>query len=61
VDDDLPGIPHHHEGQLLALDVAVALVERVRASAEMTMVRNGSCEKCDSCGAACRVKRYKNT
>jgi len=34
VDDDLPGIPHHHEGQLLPVDAAVALVERVRASAE---------------------------
>jgi|SRR5579862_6331805 len=34
VDDDLPGIPHHHEGQLLPMDQAVALVERVRASAE---------------------------
>lgn len=34
VDDDLPGIPHHHEGQLLAIDAAVTLVERVRASAE---------------------------
>ena len=34
VDDDLPGIPHHHEGQLLPMDAAVALVEKVRASAE---------------------------
>lgn len=34
VDDDLPALPHHHEGQLLAPDEAVALVERVRASAE---------------------------
>ncbi|HET9393551.1 MAG TPA: hypothetical protein VFO29_08565 [Candidatus Rubrimentiphilum sp.] len=34
VDDDLPGIPHHHEGQLLPINDAVALVERVRASAE---------------------------
>ena len=34
VDDDLPGLPHHHEGQGLPLDEAVALVERVRASAE---------------------------
>ncbi|HLJ84780.1 MAG TPA: hypothetical protein VKT51_11450 [Candidatus Eremiobacteraceae bacterium] len=34
VDDDLPAIPHHHEGQLLPPDEAVALVERVRASAE---------------------------
>ena len=34
VDDTLPGIPHHHEGQLLPMDEAVALVERVRVSAE---------------------------
>lgn len=34
VDEDLPSIPHHHEGQLLPIDAAVALVERVRASAE---------------------------
>jgi hypothetical protein len=34
VDDNLPAIPHHHEGQLLPMDAAVALVERVRASAE---------------------------
>ncbi|HEY2476591.1 MAG TPA: hypothetical protein VGI19_17555 [Candidatus Cybelea sp.] len=34
VDDSLPGIPHHHEGQLLPVNEAVALVERVRVSAE---------------------------
>jgi hypothetical protein len=34
VDDALPALPHHHEGQGLPLDEAVALVERVRASAE---------------------------
>ena len=34
VDEDLPKIPHHSEGQGLPLDEAVALVERVRASAE---------------------------
>ena len=34
VDDNLPSIPHHHEGQLLAIDDAVTLVERVRVSAE---------------------------
>jgi len=34
VDENLPSIPHHHEGQLLPIDRAVALVERVRASAE---------------------------
>jgi hypothetical protein len=34
VDDELPGIPHHHEGQMLPLDEAVALVERVKLSAE---------------------------
>jgi hypothetical protein len=34
VDDDLPAIPHHHEAQMLPPDEGVALVERVRASAE---------------------------
>lgn len=34
VDDALPAIPHHHEGQLLPIDQAIALVGRVRASAE---------------------------
>jgi hypothetical protein len=39
VDDDLPGIPHHHEGQMLLPDEAVALVERVRVSAEKHAAR----------------------
>ncbi len=34
VDEDLPKIPHHSEGQALPLHEAVALVERVRGSAE---------------------------
>lgn len=34
VDDALPAIPHHHEGQMLPIDDAVALVERVRVSAK---------------------------
>jgi hypothetical protein len=34
VDADLPKIPHHSEGQRLPIDEAVALVERVRVSAE---------------------------
>ena len=34
VDEGLPKIPHHSEGQMLPLDEAVKLVERVRASAE---------------------------
>lgn len=34
VDDSLPAIPHHHEAQMLPLEDGVALVERVRASAE---------------------------
>lgn len=34
VDADLPKIPHHSEGQSLPLEEAVALVERVRLSAE---------------------------
>jgi hypothetical protein len=38
VDADLPKIPHHSEGQRLPLDEAVALVERVRVSAERQAV-----------------------
>lgn len=34
VDADLPKLPHHSEGQRLPIDEAVALVDRVRASAE---------------------------
>jgi hypothetical protein len=34
VDQDLPRIPHHTEGQALPLHEAVALVERVQKSAE---------------------------
>jgi hypothetical protein len=34
VDDGLPKIPHHSEGQKLPIAEAVELVERVRASAE---------------------------
>src|SRR5579871_3272828 len=34
VDEDLPKIPHHSEGQRLPIDEAVALIERVRISAE---------------------------
>jgi hypothetical protein len=34
VDKDLPKIPHHSEAQRLPLDEAVAVVERVRVSAE---------------------------
>ena len=34
VDEDLPKIPHHSEGQGLPIEEAVALVEHVRASAE---------------------------
>jgi hypothetical protein len=34
VDEGLPTIPHHSEGQMLPLDKAIELVERVRASAE---------------------------
>jgi hypothetical protein len=34
VDEDLPKIPHHSEGQTLPLHEAVALVDRVRVSAE---------------------------
>jgi hypothetical protein len=38
VDENLPALPHHHEGQLLPIDEAVALVERVRACAEKRAV-----------------------
>jgi len=34
VDEGLPKLPHHHDAQGLPLDEAVALVERVRVSAE---------------------------
>ncbi|MBV9102472.1 MAG: hypothetical protein JO060_02715 [Candidatus Eremiobacteraeota bacterium] len=34
VDESLPGLPHHHEGQRLPMDRAVTLVEQVRVSAE---------------------------
>lgn len=34
VDDALPALPHHHEAQMLSPEEGVALVERVRASAE---------------------------
>ena len=34
VDEGLPKYPYHHDAQRLPLDQAVALVERVRASAE---------------------------
>lgn len=34
VDRDLPSMPYHHPAQRLPLEQAVALVERVRASAE---------------------------
>lgn len=34
VDESLPSIPHHHECQMLPVADAVALVERVRVSAE---------------------------
>lgn len=34
VEEGLPKIPHHSEGQWLPIEEAVALVERVRASAE---------------------------
>jgi hypothetical protein len=34
VDETLPGLPHHHDGQMIPIDAAVALVERVRISAE---------------------------
>jgi hypothetical protein len=38
VDEYLPALPHHHQGQGLPMDEAVALVERVRVSAERQAV-----------------------
>ena len=38
VDESLPKLPHHSEGQRLPLDEAVELVERVRMSAERHVV-----------------------
>ena len=35
VDKTLPALPHHHEAQALPVDEGVALVERVRRSAEI--------------------------
>ena len=40
VDTDLPSLPHHHEGQRLPIDQAVALVDRVRASADRHAATN---------------------
>jgi hypothetical protein len=34
VDEGLPTMPHHHDGQRIPIDDAVALVERVQRSAE---------------------------
>jgi hypothetical protein len=34
VDEGLLKLPYHHEGQMLPLDQAVELVERVRVSAD---------------------------
>ena len=39
VDETLPGLPQHHEGQMMPLDAAVALVERVRVSAQSHSAR----------------------
>ena len=43
VDEDLPKIPHHSEGQALPLHETVALVERVRVSAASTIHHSVSC------------------
>ncbi len=40
VDPDLPSMPHHHEGQKLPIDEALALVYRVRASADRHAATN---------------------
>jgi hypothetical protein len=39
VDEGLPKLPHHHDAQGLPLDEAVALIERVRVSAERHALR----------------------
>ena len=39
VDESLPKLPHHHDAQGLPMDEAVALVERVRVSAEKHAAR----------------------
>lgn len=39
VDEGLPRLPHHSEGQRLPIEEAVALVERVRVSAERCAAR----------------------
>lgn len=39
VDEGLPVLPHHHEGQKLPVGEAVALVEKVRASAKRCAAR----------------------
>jgi hypothetical protein len=39
VDDTLPSLPHHHEGQLIPMNEAVVLVRKVRASAKRHAVR----------------------
>ncbi|MBN8614749.1 MAG: hypothetical protein J0L92_29390 [Deltaproteobacteria bacterium] len=36
LDDGVPVMPHHHDGQRLPIEEAVALVARVRANAERT-------------------------
>lgn len=38
VDEGLPMLPYHHDAQLLAIDEAVALIARVRQSAEARAV-----------------------
>lgn len=38
VDDGLPTMPHHHDGQKMPIDDAVALVEQVQRSAERNAV-----------------------
>ena len=35
IEPGLPNLPHHHEGQMMPIGEAVALIDRVRASAEL--------------------------
>ena len=60
VDEDLPKIPHHSEGQALPLHEAVALVERVRVSAERHAKLGLKCSL-ERCGCACASTRAKNS
>ena len=56
VDEDLPKIPHHSEGQTLPLDEAVALVERVRVSGRTPRRNRTGRRRDDGAGAHPRCR-----